>query len=34
VFDIGAKIWWPSTLASSIDHRRPPRPSPAYSTDK
>jgi RND superfamily putative drug exporter len=34
VFDIGAKIWWPSTLASSIDHRRPPRPAPAYSTDK
>jgi putative drug exporter of the RND superfamily len=22
VFDIGAKIWWPSTLASTIDHRR------------
>jgi RND superfamily putative drug exporter len=29
VFDIGAKIWWPSTLASSIDHRRPPRTRPA-----
>ncbi len=34
VFDIGAKIWWPSTLASTIDHRRPPRPSAAYSTDR
>ena len=32
--DIGAKIWWPSTLASTIDHRRAPRQSPAYSTDK
>ncbi len=25
VFDIGARIWWPSSLASSIDHRAPRR---------
>jgi RND superfamily putative drug exporter len=29
VFDIGAKIWWPSTLASSIDHRAARRHVPA-----
>ncbi|MBN1529905.1 MAG: MMPL family transporter [Thermoleophilaceae bacterium] len=35
VFDIGAKIWWPSTLASTIDHRRAPGPgATAYSTDR
>ena len=25
VFDIGPRIWWPSSLASSIDHRAPRR---------
>ena len=25
VFDIGARIWWPSSLSSAIDHRAPRR---------
>ncbi len=39
VFELGPRIWWPSTLAHAIDHRRsrepltgPPEPEPAGAT--
>jgi len=28
VFELGPRIWWPSTLSHAIDHREPRRPAP------
>ena len=28
VFDIGPRVWWPSTLAASFERRLPPTPEP------
>jgi hypothetical protein len=28
VFDIGPKVWWPSTLAASMERRLPATPQP------
>jgi RND superfamily putative drug exporter len=33
VFEIGPRVWWPSTLAASIDRRRPGQPAPEPAGD-